>query len=175
MPRLFVAVWPPDEVLDRIAALPRPEVDGLRWTPREQWHVTLRFLGSVSDVEPLISALAGLKGRAALAHLGPATDRFGHRVLHLPVAGLDALAADVVKATAGHGRPPDGGPPDNRQFHGHLTLARVGRRVTVDLRSLAGVPVAARWPVTGISLVESRADRGGVRYEVLDHFPVVNG
>ena len=44
MPRLFVAVWPPDDVLDRLAVLPRPEVDGLRWTDQDHWHVTLRFL-----------------------------------------------------------------------------------------------------------------------------------
>ena len=30
MPRLFVAVWPPDDVLDLITELPRPDVEGLR-------------------------------------------------------------------------------------------------------------------------------------------------
>ena len=32
MARLFVAVWPPDDVLDAVAALERPAQDGLRWT-----------------------------------------------------------------------------------------------------------------------------------------------
>ncbi len=32
MPRLFVAVWPPDEILDEIAALPRADEPGVRWT-----------------------------------------------------------------------------------------------------------------------------------------------
>ncbi|MER3453020.1 MAG: RNA 2',3'-cyclic phosphodiesterase, partial [Acidimicrobiia bacterium] len=50
--RLFVAVWPPEEVLDVVAKLPRPGVVGLRWTSREQWHVTLRFFGSVPEPAP---------------------------------------------------------------------------------------------------------------------------
>ena len=49
--RLFVAVWPPDDVIDVLADLPRPEVAGVRWTTRGQWHVTLRFLGHVATVD----------------------------------------------------------------------------------------------------------------------------
>ena len=49
--RLFVAAVPPAAVLDQIAELTRPEIEGLRWTTRDQWHATLRFLGRVSDVK----------------------------------------------------------------------------------------------------------------------------
>ena len=49
--RLFVAVWPPPEVLDVLAALPRTERPGVRWTTRDQWHVTLRFLGMADPAE----------------------------------------------------------------------------------------------------------------------------
>src|SRR5215210_1263063 len=100
MARLFVAVSPPEEVLDRIAALDRPEAAGVRWTDRGQWHVTLRFLGRVDDVTAAAEALAGVRAAPAVASLGPAVGRFGHRVLHVPVAGLDAVAAAVVAATA---------------------------------------------------------------------------
>ncbi|MDP9386758.1 MAG: hypothetical protein M3Q48_02235, partial [Actinomycetota bacterium] len=89
--RLFVAVWPPADVVDGLAALPRPEVPGLRWTAPEQWHVTLRFLGEV-DLAAARRAFAAtdITG-AAVAELGPATGRFGRRVLHVPVAGLEGL------------------------------------------------------------------------------------
>ena len=49
MPRMFIAAWPPSAVLDALDALPRRDVAGVRWTTREQWHVTLRYLG---DVDP---------------------------------------------------------------------------------------------------------------------------
>lgn len=129
MPRLFVAVWPPDDVLNRLAVLPRPEVDGLRWTDQDHWHVTLRFLGQVDDIGAVKAALAGVAkaNRPARVVLGPAVDRFGQRVLHVPVTGLDEVAAAVVRSTAHLGKR-----PDDRPFNGHVTLARA---VSVQLPS----------------------------------------
>ena len=45
--RLFVAVWPPESVVEMLLGLDRPEGPELRWTTEPQWHVTLRFLGEV--------------------------------------------------------------------------------------------------------------------------------
>lgn len=174
MPRLFVAVWPPADLVGRLAALPRPDVPGLRWTTPEQWHVTLRFLGRVEEgqVESVVEALAGVAAAQAAqvvpvrAAAGPATGRFGHRVLHLPVDGLGGLARAVAAATAGVGEP-----PEDRAFSGHLTLARAKGRV--NLRPLMGMPVAAAWPVDEVALVESRLSAAGARYDVVARFPLV--
>jgi 2'-5' RNA ligase len=170
MARLFVAVVPPDDVLEQVAALPRPEREGLRWTGREQWHVTLRFLGRVDDVAAVAAALDETALPVAAAVLGPAVGRFGHRILHVPVAGLDALAATVVTATAGIGQP-----PEDRPFAGHLTLARVGKGRAIDLRPLAGQFVSGRWPVADVCLFESHLHPGGARHEVLQRFPLDRG
>jgi len=160
---LFVAVWPPDEVLDLIAALPRPDVDGLRWTTRDQWHVTLRFFGSV-DLEPAAVALRSVSAPSTTAVLGPETGRFGKRVLHVPVAGLDPVAKVVVRATKRVGKP-----PEPRPFNGHLTLGRArDRRQGVDLRPLVGTPVHAEWLVTEVCLVESHLSSKGANYEVVE-------
>ena len=167
MPRLFVAVWPPEDVLGLVTALDRPAVKGVRWTARDQWHVTLRFLGPVDEVGPVVSALADLDPPRTSARLGPAVGRFGHRILHVPVSGLDALATAVIAATAGLGRP-----PDDRPFTGHLTLARVAKGAKVDLARLAGAGVEANWDVSDLRLVESRLSPAGARYEVLQRFPL---
>jgi len=162
--RLFVAVWPPAEVLERVAALERPAVEGLRWTAPDQWHVTLRFLGE-TDVAPVVDALRAVAVEPFGVRLGPAVGRFDHRVLHVPVSGVDDLARAVVSTTAGLGRP-----PDQRPFHGHLTLARVGKHARVDLRRLAGAPLEATWEVSSFCLVESRLSPAGARYTVLERF-----
>ena len=165
MPRLFVAVWPPDEVLDLIAGLPRPEVEGLRWTTRDQWHVTLRFFGSI-ELEPAAVALRSVAASASAttAVVGPATGRFGKRVLHVPVSGLEAVASVVVRATKEVGKP-----PEPRPFSGHLTLARArDRRRGVDLRPLVRTPIAAEWPVTEVCLVESHLNPKGANYQVVE-------
>jgi 2'-5' RNA ligase len=164
VPRLFVAVWPTDDVLDLIAALPRPEVDGLRWTTRDQWHVTLRFFGSV-ELEHASAALRSVSAASATtAVLGPETGRFGKGILHVPVDGLADVARAVVRATKKVGKP-----PEPRPFSGHLTLARArDRRRGVDLRDLVGTPIAAEWPVSEVCLVESHLSSKGANYEVVE-------
>jgi 2'-5' RNA ligase len=161
--RLFVAVWPADEVLSLIAALPRPEVEGLRWTTRDQWHVTLRFFGSV-ELSDAAEALRSVSAPSTTAVLGPETGRFGKGVLHVPVSGLDGVATAVVRATEKVGKP-----PEPRPFKGHLTLARArDRRRGVDLRPFVGTPVSATWPVSEVCLVESHLSPKGANYEVVE-------
>ncbi|MBW3548710.1 MAG: hypothetical protein KY452_11325, partial [Actinobacteria bacterium] len=82
--RLFVAVRPPPEVVATLATLDRPERPGLRWTPPEQWHVTLRFFGPV-DAEQ-----AEAEGDEAEAALDAAQD-------------AQAVAADLLAQAASLG------------------------------------------------------------------------
>ncbi len=84
------------------------------------------------------------------------------------MAGLDDLAAAVVAATAHVGEP-----PEDRPFAGHLTLARVARGSKVDLRALAGQPVAGRWRVAEVCLMESHLSPKGARYETVARVPLV--
>lgn len=167
MPRLFVAVWPPDDVLDTLAALRRPPAAGVKWTVREQWHVTLRFLGHLDDAGAVAEALAAVAPSVAATEvlLGPAVGRYGRRILHVPVAGLDEPAAAVIAATARLGRP-----PDDRRFSGHITLARVARGARCDLRELTGEAVSAKWHVGEFCLVESQLSPEGARYQVAERF-----
>src|SRR3954464_6891311 len=49
---MFVAVVPPEEVLEDLAEFlaPRQEAEpGFRWTVAEQWHLTLAFMAEVAD------------------------------------------------------------------------------------------------------------------------------
>lgn len=161
-----MAVWPSPELLAVLRALPRPDVRGLRWTTEAQWHITLRFLGE-ADEEDAVAALWALRYRARPeAVAGPAVGRFGGTVLHVPVAGLDGLAAAVAKATAEVGEP-----PGDRLFRGHVTVGRVNRG-RVDLRPLTGTAVAGRWTVGDVTLVASELHPKGARYEVVARVPL---
>jgi 2'-5' RNA ligase len=160
--RLFVAAWPPAPAVEAVAAVDRPEVDGLRWTTPDQWHVTLRFLGGVDDPAPAVAEFhAQLAGPEpvppAVVRMGPALGRFGHRVLHVPVTGLERVAAAVAD------------PADDRPFHGHLTLGRARDRRGVDLRPFVGLPCGpVEWVADEVTLVQSHLGRGGARYEVIE-------
>jgi 2'-5' RNA ligase len=188
--RLFVAVWPPDEVAHLIDAVPRPEVGALRWTTSLQWHVTVRFLGGVGgvggvgevggvgrggevggigDVDRVAAALGDLSGSGvAEAVLGPATAWFpGRRVLQVPVSGLEDLESRVGLALSDVAHLIPKARDREPGFRGHLTLARVrgrGRLPSASAEQLNGIALGAEWPVHRINLVASRTGAGGSTY-----------
>ncbi len=175
--RLFVAVSLPSDVVESVRDLPRPDLASLRWTTEDQWHITLRFLGEVEAPAAVAGALKEVPAtlRAAAideveAVLGAATAWFrGRRILHVPVTGLDDLAAAVATATA-----PWGEGSDDPPFAGHLTLARVRQRATGPA-NLAGTPVGAEWTVDEILLMSSTLGPGGSRYAVVATVPLALG
>jgi len=167
--RLFIATWPSPEVVEALKAMPRPAVEGVRWTRPDQWHVTLRFLGQVPDPGVVLAGLTGLGGLGppVVARAGPATAVLGS-VLCVPVGGLEGLASAVCRATAGVG-----GYQEHRPFRGHITVARVqgrpgrGRGRASRLEPMAGLGLDASWEVDRVSLVSSQTRPEGSRYEVL--------
>jgi RNA 2',3'-cyclic 3'-phosphodiesterase len=178
LPRLFVAVWPPEGLVEVLSRMPRPAVEGVRWTRPDQWHVTLDFLGSVDAAE-----LAGLQAAmgAAIATFdkmvealaGPRPLPLSPQVWALPVAGLDALAATVAPTAAPwHGtsrRGEDGG----HTFRGHLTLARARRSAPRRVFETFDRPELTRsWGVREVTIVSSRTEPEGAMYEILARWPL---
>ena len=157
MARLFVAARPPAPTLDLIAALPRPEQVGVRWTPRDQWHVTLLFL---ADAEPddVAARLAGLRAPAAAARI-TRWATIGRAIGALVVEGLDELAHAIERQV---------GVVADRPFRGHLTLARNRGRGTPRVRVPATTfdAPAATFAVTEVELVRSDLSRDGARHTV---------
>jgi RNA 2',3'-cyclic 3'-phosphodiesterase len=174
--RAFVAVWPDGATHERLAALELGRSKNLRLVGPTRWHVTLRFLGEVPEDalgavgDALTAAAAGFPGPVE-CRLGPATGWFtGVRVLQLPAAGLDDLAA-VLRTTTRPlvGEPAQGEPP----FNGHLTLARAkGRLGTVAQAELAGIPFDARFEVGAVDLVGSEPSPAGHVYSTLVRAPL---
>jgi RNA 2',3'-cyclic 3'-phosphodiesterase len=172
--RLFVAVWPPAEIIDQVGRLHRPDDPDLRWTTVDQWHVTLVFIGNVETtaVADISEHLGRLDGSGGLdVSLGPVTAWFpGRRVLQIPVCGLEPLhlrVRDALSSVASIARQIDDG---GRPFSGHLTLARTRgqRRLGRALAdSLAGVDIAASWRATSLSLVSSTLGSNGATYDVV--------
>jgi 2'-5' RNA ligase len=163
MARLFIAVWPPEEVVADLTALHRKDQQGVRFVRPENWHITLRFLG---DTEPreVIAALDGIRLAPARAHLGRAVDVIAERALVVPVDGLGELADDVIERTSHIGDPP------RKRFIGHLTLARV--KSNVPMPRALGALFSAEFDVEEIALVQSRLDPKGAQYETIETWTV---
>ncbi|MER5951473.1 RNA 2',3'-cyclic phosphodiesterase [Streptomyces sp. NPDC001904] len=180
--RLFAAVLPPAEVVDELGGhVDRlPAGDGLRWTGRGGWHLTLAFYGDVPEatVPDLSERLARAAARTAAFGIGlRGGGHFGGRALWTGVGGETAALRRLAERAGAAGRK-TGTDGDHRSYRPHLTLARA--RDTYDfgpyltaLDTFAGTP----WTVAELALVRSNLPRSGVpgeqpRYEKVGGWPL---
>jgi RNA 2',3'-cyclic 3'-phosphodiesterase len=176
--RGFVAVVPPDDVLDAIdAATSGIEVPSTaRLMTRPQWHLTLQFLGNRVDFDAVAGALEGLAVRPGSVCFGAAgafpNERRG-RILWLGTCEGDAWLAQLA-ASVGALLTPVGYPPEDRPYHAHLTLARLKR--PTDLRPVVAAlgpgPVGQAWTADEVVLFQSKTGRRGAEYTVRGRFPL---
>lgn len=188
--RLFAALIPPQEAvadLERFVVSRRAaaRVD-VRWSPAEQWHLTLAFLASVhpdraddlasalervaATTPPLELAIAGAgafpradRARVVWAGLTGATDAVGELARHCQDAAAE-LGLDVA-----------GGP-----FHPHLTLARARRRAVGvgPLLDAIGTYDGPPWTASELVLVQSqlgKGEGGRSRHVALATLPLCGG
>ena len=176
--RMFVALVPPDDVTADLAGRlrhPDMEVAGLRWTARQNWHVTLAFLAAVADtrVDAAVAELAEVArdARPFVLRLSGAGAFPRPRRAGVVWAGVGGVTADDAKALARLAKHVRIGlrrahlHPDRTPFRPHLTLARVrpAADVTQVVNHLAGEPFPANgpdWAVSQLQLVESRLGAG---------------
>ncbi|HVZ66372.1 MAG TPA: RNA 2',3'-cyclic phosphodiesterase [Lacunisphaera sp.] len=129
MARLFVALIPPATVRAELAALALP-LDGVRWVPEDNLHLTLRFIGDADadkqarledalarvHVEPFILPVGGVglfptRGPAKVLWAGTAN---GHTRLYQLRKQVDEALLSVDMTL------------DVHSFHPHFTLGRLG-------------------------------------------------
>ncbi|HEU4672181.1 MAG TPA: RNA 2',3'-cyclic phosphodiesterase [Candidatus Limnocylindrales bacterium] len=175
---MFVAIPVPDAVgrtlTARLRRLPRDVVEGLRATPPDTLHLTLRFLGHVP--RSLVPDLCSVISAAAVPAL-PFELRLGS--LQWLGNGRSGVLAAGVLSDGSLGELHDrlevglerlGFEPERRPFRPHLTLARARGRREGDRRHLAAVADAflgLSWPADAMILFESHLEAAGARHEPL--------
>ena len=143
-----------------IADLPTKAMRGVRYTKRDQWHVTLKFLGECSSDEAA-AALDRLQATRTTVTLGPAVSLLGARIVMLPASGLDELATAVASAFEGIG-----GPDENREFAGHLTIARLKGAPLRDpsMVSVIGAAISATFTAESLTLIKTEVTTEGATH-----------
>lgn len=181
--RLFVALPVPETVRERIAEFGRElskqmSPATVRWTPVEQIHLTLTFLGKVAAaaVPELRAALdRATRGigpfQLAVAQAGafPSIDRA--RVIWIGLAGdaapLLRLQDQVARATATLCEK-----EERRGFSPHLTIGRVRegeRKIGSALKSTT-LPQCEPWKADTVHLMHSRLSPHGAVHTPLAEF-----
>jgi 2'-5' RNA ligase len=187
--RLFIALAVPEAVKEEILRVReqfrRVLPEGCaRWTPPEQWHLTLKFLGEVDGarVDALTEAVraagrqfAPLRLRAVGAGCFP-DGRFP-RVVWIGVRDetdrLAALARAIETVTADFTAAAREGP-----FTGHITLARIKRLNRPQAEGLASLTgrmsarVFGEWTADGVAILRSELAAVGARHTCLAWMPL---
>ncbi len=127
MHRLFVAIDMPSETVELLANICYG-IRRVRWTPRNQLHMTVRFIGDCDEeaYHAIVDALADVRIRSfplELKSVGYFPPRGNPRVLWVGISPSEELfhlrnAIEKALTTAGVER-------DERKFHPHITVARV--------------------------------------------------
>lgn len=196
--RLFVAIPVPPPVTTMVreitARLAADDALPVRWGEPEQTHLTIEFIGEVAkeQAELIRMAIAPAVAshpvfRLRTADLGVLPSLRRPRVLflgvHGPVHRLESLRDDVSAVLTEIEVPRDDAP-----WHPHLTLGRVRsianhrtRDLTEQIRSryealmadgLGTMRQPVAIPIDEVVLMRSLLDHRGVRYEVVERYPL---
>jgi 2'-5' RNA ligase len=174
-----VAVDVPSDHLARVQELTAPlraALDGARWTPESNQHITVKFLGSTPSER--LSAVAGVCAQVAATHtsaqvhlneLGAFPSLRRARVLWMgiddPAGVLERVAGALDRGfeALGHAR-------EARAYTPHLTLARM--KAPAPIRGpLPIVPTElSPFSIDHLSLYRSHLSPRGAVYEALERF-----
>ena len=186
--RLFIGITAPAEwkaALTEFRKRTQPKfTDSFgKWTAEPNLHLTLRFLGSVeeSQVTAISNALQKVASETKPFSVSPGPlgcfpNPSRPRIVWLGLKGatetLIELESRLRAATANFGQP-----PEDRDFHPHLTLVRVNepRRSDRDfltelIRKGAHIE-APPWPFTELELIRSDLKPTGPLYTILEKYP----
>lgn len=161
--RLFLALWPSDEVRNQLAlarkALSKTGVRG-RPIPDQNLHLTLMFLGDVTSSQrnDLETSLDNLSAEA----FSLVFDRYGYwprpRIQWLGCSQVSTELVSLVNILYII----TGRPREARPYEPHITLFRKASRVSAYPQLN---PV--EWRCDAVSLVRSQLNIGGAEYEVV--------
>lgn len=190
--RLFVAAEPSARVRREAAAtadMLRSSLEAkrvfhkFRWVPPENLHLTVWFLGELTDertagvINALAPALAETPFRIHLSGLGTFPPTGPPRVIWMGVVeGLEALSRlhDEVAVRLRHW----GFQKESRPYSAHLTLARVKDPLPAEVRAvlrevLGECPAdAGSCRIDALTIFRSRTSPAGAVYEPLLRVPL---
>ncbi|SRR6266478_1185653 len=180
--RLFVALEIPSSVRENLADLLRslraasPQT---RWVRPENLHVTLKFIGEVSEAKSsaIRYALAGVRSEQPVTldfrGLGFFPNEKHPRVFWAGIAAspnLKILAEEMERATKKLGIP-----PEKRTFSPHLTLARfepprIAEQLRVAIQENAAHDFGSL-RTNQFHLIKSKLKPSGAEYTTVKSFP----
>ncbi|MCX7882050.1 MAG: RNA 2',3'-cyclic phosphodiesterase [Brevinematales bacterium] len=178
--RIFLAIDVDEECKRILAESLRPvqkKLQTLSWTTPEQWHITLAFLGEVTkekvftlqdELETIAISRFSLEigGGGVFPHWGMP------RVFWAGVSESEEMR--LLYTSLWKVLEHEGFSPENRDFHPHVTLARIKSSLSLEEKKLLQlVCIPQRWVnVEAFFLYQSELTPYGARYTKLRTYPL---
>lgn len=176
MARLFTAIEIPISVARELEQL-RGGVPGARWIDRENFHITLTFIGETEtrlarEIEVALGEVDEPSFDLRLQGVGS----FGRARPHALWAGVEPVAALMeLQAESNRAISRLGIPLDSRKFSPHVTLARLRNSEGAALGAYLArnAMFRSQWfTVDRFVLMSSRPSKGGGPYAIESAFPL---
>jgi 2'-5' RNA ligase len=182
--RIFIAINLPKEIKKRLEDYQDKWPDlPIRWTKKENLHITLVFLGYLTDDELLeickITKEVASRNRPFSINLnkicyGP-PKKMPPRMVWVEGEKSEDLAnlqADLEKSLAEKIK----FEPEERSFTPHITLGRIRqwefRQIEPEERPIVDEDISLSFEVNSIEVMESQLKRGGAEYTILESCPL---
>ena len=178
MRRIFIAINLPGEIKQEIVELQKKlkKFDWpVRWSVIDNFHLTLRFIGSMTDqeveelkniVEPSVKGISpftlNLNGFIVL----PSFE--APRVIGLSLKDNEALFS-LQNKIAGPVEEQGIGEPERFSFNGHITIGRL-EPVKVNFRALTQLQFKGSFEVRSVEIMESVLKPEGPVYSTVESF-----
>lgn len=188
--RVFIAINLPEEIKKELFSYSEkwPELPA-KWTAKDNLHITLEFLGDLTDVE--IARVCKITGEVATKHksfslnlnkilYGPpkkspprmvwAEGERSNELGELRQDLQECLFEEAASLAPDVRRP--SGRRTSRDFSAHITLARIKewefKRIDLEERPDVNQEIDLFFAVESIEVMESQLKRGGPVYTVLE-------
>jgi RNA 2',3'-cyclic 3'-phosphodiesterase len=187
--RVFCAVELPEAVKERlighIVRLKEAAPDAqASWSRADNIHLTLKFLGDIPEASVRNLSEAASRAVAGVATFTISLERTGvfpphgsPRVLWIGVNDFEGKLGELHKRLEAEGEKA-GFPSESRNFHPHLTLARL--RKPQHARTLASAHKAmdfkaAEIVVSDLLVIRSELSSQGAKYSTISRHPLATG
>jgi 2'-5' RNA ligase len=176
MIRLFAAIELPEMVRMQLSLL-QGGIPGARWSAIENMHLTLRFIGEVSeavarDIDDVLAEIRKPPFSLSLKGVGEFGRKDG-RALWAGVSQTEALQHLAAKIESALQRM--GLPAETRKYSPHVTLARLRDVPMAEIQTFLTTHAMFKTPpfeVTQFALFSSLPTSKGSRYRVESVYPL---
>lgn len=178
MRRLFVAIDIPEHIRDSLLEL-QSGLQGARWRPYDNLHLTLRFIGEVDrhTEREIDSALSRITAPAFEINM-EGTGKFGNKRPHTLWAGVHSntallhLAQKVETAITQSGLL-----PEKRKYTPHVTIAYLNHINELDLNTFIATHSDFKTPtfqIDSFHLYQSHMGKSASHYEIIASYPLTS-